>query len=163
MATRDSFTSKEWDVLAKTPDAVCLAMIAAQEGGAVEERNAFFEAWKASSEQPFSDNQLVLTLIRGRDAAGEDIAFEAQYEEAFSDMEASPTREAALAYCRSAGQLLRGKGDTDDFDAYRQWLLFIAEHIAQSSKTGGFLGIGGKAVTDSEQDLMNDIVAALKG
>jgi hypothetical protein len=163
MATRDDFTSKEWEVLAKTPDAVCLAMIAAQEGGAVAERNAFFEAWKVSSDQPFSDNQLVLTLIRGRDALGGDIAFEAQRDEGYSSMDAGPTRETALAYCRSAGDLLRGKGATDDFDAYRQWLLFIAEHIAQSSKTGGFLGIGGQAIAPAEQDLMNDVVAALKG
>jgi hypothetical protein len=138
-------------------------MIAAQPGGTVAERDAFFEAWKVSSDQPFADNQLVLTLIRGRDAAGEDIAFEAQYEEAFSEMAPGPTREAALAYCRSAGQLLRAKGTTDDVDAFRQWVLFIAEHIAQSSKTGGFLGIGGKAIAPAEQDLMNDIVAALKG
>lgn len=163
MASRDSFTSKEWDVLANTPDAVCLAMIAAQEGGAVEERNAFFEAWKVSEEQPFSDNQLVLTLIRGRDAAGEDLAFEASTSEGFSSMEAGPTRAAALEYCRSAGQLLRAKGTTDDFDAYHQWLLFIAEFIAQSAKTGGFLGIGGKAISDSERDVMNDVTAALKG
>lgn len=163
MASRDSFTSKEWDVLATTPDAVCFAMIAAQEGGAVQERQAFFDAWEASGGQPFSDNQLVLTIIRNRDPDGEEIAFESQYTEAFSSMEAGPTREAALAYCRSAGQLLRAKGTTEDFDAYQQWLLYIAEHVASSSKSGGFLGFGGKAISDSERDLMNDCVAALKG
>jgi len=163
MATRDSFSSKEWDVLAQTPDAVCMAMIAAQEGGTVEERNAFFKAWDASADQPFSDNQLVLTLIRSRDAGSEELAFMASADESYSSMQAGATREAALAWCRSAGELLRTKGTTEDFDAYRQWLLFIAEHIAQSSKTGGFLGIGGKAISNSEQDLMNDIAAALKG
>ncbi len=163
MATRDSFTTKEWDVLANAPDAVCLAMIAAQEGGAIEERQSFFDAWEASSDQPFGDNQLVLTILRTRDPKSDEMAFLAQRDEAFSSMEAGPTREAALAYCRSAGQMLRDKGTTADLDAYRQWLLFIAEHIAQSSKSGGFLGIGGKAISTSEQDLLNDIAAALKG
>lgn len=163
MATRNDFTSKEWEVLANAPDAVCLAMIAAQAGGAAAERNAFFEAWKISSDQAFADNQLVLTLIRGRDMVGEDIAFEAQREEAYSAMEAGPAREAALTFCRSAGELLRAKGESADFDAYHQWLLFLAHRIAQSSKTGGLLGFGGTAITDAERDLMNDITSALKG
>lgn len=98
MATRNSFTSQEWEILAKTPDAICLAMIAAQAGGAVEERNAFFEAWKISADQSFADNQLVLTLIRERDALGGDIAFEAQRSESFSALEAGATREAAMQF-----------------------------------------------------------------
>ncbi len=163
MATRNSFTSQEWDVLAKTPDAVCLAMIAAQAGGAVEERNAFFEAWKISADQVFADNQLVLTLIRERDALGGDIAFEAQRSETFSALDAGVTREAAMQFCRSAGELLRAKVGAADFDAYHQWLLFLAHRIAQSSKTGSFLGFGGQAVADAERDLMNDITTALKG
>lgn len=163
MATRDDFTSKEWEVLAKTPDAVCLAMIAACGGSAVKERDAFFEAWKISADQAFGNNQLVLTIIRGRDMVGEDIAFEAQRDEAFSALETSPARDAGLSFCRSAGELLRSKGDSADFDAYHQWLLFLTHRIAQSSKTGGFLGFGGTAVSDAERDLMNDITAALKG
>jgi hypothetical protein len=163
MASRNDFTSKEWEVLGNTPDAVCMAMIAAQAGGAVAERNAFFEAWKISADQAFANNQLVLTLIRARDALGGDIAFESQRDEAFSSMEAGPTREAALLFCRSAGELLRAKGDAADFDAYHQWMLFLAHRIAQSSKTGGFLGFGGTAVSDAERDLMNDLTSALKG
>lgn len=163
MATRDDFTSKEWEVLAKTPDAVCLAMIAACAGSAVKERDAFFEAWKISGDQAFANNQLVLTLIRGRDMVGEDIAFEAQRDEGYSAMDAGPTHDAAKAFCRSAGELLRAKADGADFDAYQQWLLFLAHRIAASSKTGGFLGFGGVAVSDAERDLMNDITAALKG
>lgn len=163
MASRDDFSTKEWEVLGNTPDAVCLAMIAACGGSAVAERNAFFEAWKISADQAFGNNQLVLTLIRDRDALGGDIAFEAQRNETFSAMEAGPTREAALSFCRSAGELLRAKGDAADFDAYQQWLLFLAHRIAASSKTGGFLGFGGQAVSDAERDLMNDITAALKG
>lgn len=150
-------------MLAQTPDAVCLAMIAACGGSAVKERNAFFEAWKISGDQAFANNQLVLTLIRGRDMVGEDIAFEAQRDEAFSALESSPVRDAALAFCRSAGELLRAKGDASDFDAYQQWLLFLAHRIAASSKTGGFLGFGGQAISDAERDLMSDITSALKG
>ena len=42
-------------------------------------------------------------------------------------------------------------------DAYRGFVLGIAERVAHAHKTGGFLGFGGKKVSDAEAAAIEEI------
>lgn len=48
-----------------------------------------------------------------------------------------------------------------DATAYRNMITAVAQNTAAAAKEGGFLGIGGKQVSDEEQAALNDISAAL--
>ena len=61
-------------------------------------------------------------------------------------------RRARAAVDRMPGQ---------DADEYRLWVITIAQKVAEASKEGGFLGIGGKRVTADETVALKEIAEAI--
>jgi hypothetical protein len=49
-----------------------------------------------------------------------------------------------------------------DADAYRSFLVGIAERTAQAAKEGGFLGFGGEWVSKDERTVLNRISEAVE-
>jgi hypothetical protein len=49
-----------------------------------------------------------------------------------------------------------------DAAAFKGWLRQISQHVAEAAKEGGFLGIGGVAVSDAEKATLAEISSALK-
>ncbi len=49
-----------------------------------------------------------------------------------------------------------------DATAFKSWLRQISQHVAEAAKEGGFLGIGGVAVSDAEKATLAEISSALK-
>jgi hypothetical protein len=49
-----------------------------------------------------------------------------------------------------------------DLDAYKAWLAECAEKTSQAAKEGGFLGMGGKRVTEEEQAAIARVKSALE-
>lgn len=155
MASRDDFTDAEWQVLATAPEAVGLAVLAADPVGAVEERTAMFEAWRQSAAQPFADNQLVLTLIRNRDAWGEEMRLRTAREETLSSLPPDRTKAWAVEQCRQAMALLETKGAPEDRESYGRWIVYLAEHVAEAVQ-----GRGGR-VDPAERAVIDEVAAAL--
>ncbi|BCX05569.1 MAG: hypothetical protein KatS3mg053_3507 [Candidatus Roseilinea sp.] len=156
MASRDDFTDAEWQVLATAPEAVGLAVLAADPVGAVEERTAMFEAWRRSAEQPFADNQLVLTLIRNRDAWGEEMRLRTSREEALSSLPPDETRAWAMDQCRQAMALLEAKGAPEDCESYGRWIVYLAENVAEAVWSGR------SRVDPAERAVIDEVAAVLK-
>jgi hypothetical protein len=46
--------------------------------------------------------------------------------------------------------------------AFKGWLRQISQHVAEASKEGGFLGIGGVSVSEAERATLAEISSALK-
>jgi hypothetical protein len=49
-----------------------------------------------------------------------------------------------------------------DASAFKTWLRHISQHVAEAAKEGGFLGIGGVAVSEAEKATLAEISNALK-
>jgi hypothetical protein len=49
-----------------------------------------------------------------------------------------------------------------DAAAFKGWLRRISQHVAEAASEGGFLGIGGVAVSDAEKATLQEISSALK-
>jgi hypothetical protein len=49
-----------------------------------------------------------------------------------------------------------------DATAFKTWLRQISQHVAEAAKEGGFLGIGGVAVSEAEKATLAEISSALK-
>jgi hypothetical protein len=49
-----------------------------------------------------------------------------------------------------------------DATAFKTWLRQISQHVAEAAKEGGFLGIGGVAVSEAEKATLTEISNALK-
>jgi hypothetical protein len=66
-----------------------------------------------------------------------------------------------LERARSATDLLGAKAGPGEAAAYRHWLVSIADQVVNAAKSGGFLGIGGSWVSESERRFVDELSVVL--
>jgi hypothetical protein len=77
------------------------------------------------------------------------------------DRSALPQRaETAL---REALRVLEEKATPEEVEAYREFVLKVAETVARAHKEGGVLGIGGKEISESEQAALDELAGVVRG
>jgi hypothetical protein len=59
-----------------------------------------------------------------------------------------------LGEVREAVGVLDRRAKPEEAEAYRAFLLYVANSVAEAAREGGFIGIGGKRVSDEEQRLL---------
>ena len=57
--------------------------------------------------------------------------------------------------------LLDEKAAPEDVQAYKEFVLSVGRAAAEAHKEGGFIGIGGKPVSDEEQAALDEIRGVL--
>jgi hypothetical protein len=62
---------------------------------------------------------------------------------------------------REAIGILSGKATPEEVDDYKRFVMTVAQTVAAAHKEGGFLGIGGKPVSDAENRALDEISTAL--
>lgn len=150
MTSKADFNAKEWSTVVDGPLYAGLRVIAAERGGTLRESLAMGRVYQAARERQ-GDSPLLDELIKAPptidpqrlEAAGGDIS--------------SVTSE----HLRAAMSILEGKGTRAEVDAYKTFVMTVAQAVAEAHKEGGFLGIGGKAVSEAEDQALDEISAAL--
>jgi hypothetical protein len=69
--------------------------------------------------------------------------------------------QSMTEYVVNTAGLVTSKSQADG-EAYRQWLVYLAEKTAEGSKEGGFLGIGAVRVSDKEKAALAALAQALE-
>ena len=64
---------------------------------------------------------------------------------------------AILDERRSVYALLEERVAPEDVDDYREWMRTAAQRAALAAKEGGFLGFGGKRVSEREQEMLETL------
>lgn len=158
MGIRDNFTPEEWKSLLKAPMLVSYAIAGAApsgEEGFIQEMSAVADAIIEGGQQAAKESLL--------EAVVADIVANA------GDNQRGPTekisvgdiKNRALDNCHSLAALLQAKASPEEADAYKRWLLAVAQKVAAAAKEGGIFGFGGKQVSESEVATINEIAAAL--
>ena len=62
---------------------------------------------------------------------------------------------------REAISILEQKATPEEVDAYKRFVMTLAQAVASAHKEGGFLGIGGKEISDAENQALDEISTAL--
>src|SRR6516162_3503628 len=70
-------------------------------------------------------------------------------------------KEKCVEILRQAAAVIDAKAP-GDAAAFKGWLRQISQHVAEASKEGGFLGIGGVAVSEAEKATLAEISNALR-
>jgi hypothetical protein len=73
---------------------------------------------------------------------------------------AAPTKDGLIAMIKAGAAAVQAHSPADA-QSYRSTLMAVAQATAEASKDGGFLGIGGKLVSDDEQKALDAIRTAL--
>jgi hypothetical protein len=148
MTTKAAFNAEDWAVITTAPALTGLFVAAAERGGNLRESVALSRAYaEARQRQPGELLQDVLSTAPSLDAehrpkTPEDI------------------RRAALDQLRRAVRTLDRLARDEELVEYKRFVYALAQSVAAAHKEGGFLGIGGTAVSPGEQAAL-DAVAAI--
>ena len=151
------FTPEEWSLLRDTPHLVAAAMASAGHSGLIGTlKEAMTACQKAYAGQAGS-----CTLVQELSIPEEVKTGQAAVRElvplSSASAAAEQLRQAAVQHFNAALQLLHAKQATADAGSYRQWVMEIATAVANAAKEGSFLGLGGKRVSDAEEELLAEL------
>jgi hypothetical protein len=149
MTTKAEFNAEEWSRVVQGPPTAGLIVITAQKGGTLRESLSLGKAY-AEARQQHGENELLDAIVA---------------EQPQIDPQRYPSpeelRQNGLASIREAIELLEQKATPDEVDDYKRFVVNLAERAAHAHKEGGFLGVGGKEVSEAEQAALDEINAAV--
>ena len=162
MADKSNFTPDEWKALLQGVIAAGIAITAAEPSGLWGLLKEGFAggAVMAKAKTDPSTNGLVKAVVDDFGAA-EGSAARDGLKARFKQSKPAEIKEACIATLRQAAAIVDAKAP-GDAAAYKAWLQQISQHVAEASKEGGFLGIGGVPVSDAEKATLTEISSALK-
>jgi hypothetical protein len=150
MASKADFNAEEWTTIVEGPVLAGMRVVTAGRGGTIRESLAigkvYGEARRAHGESPLLD-ELVSSPpgVDPQRVGGE------------GDLGA-----ASAERLREALRLLGEKGAPEDVEAYKRFVLSVARAAAEAHKEGGFVGIGGRQISEDEQRALDEIEAVLE-
>ena len=150
MTKKAEFNAEEWETLVEGPVLAGMRVVTADRGGTIRESLAmgkvYEEARKRHGESELLDELVSSPPVVDQQRAG-----------AAGDL-SSVTGERL----REALGLLEQKASPEEVEAYKRFVLSVSEAVANAHKEGGFLGIGGKQVSETEQAALDEIAATLQ-
>ena len=158
MTTKKDYTTEEWNTLTMAPLNVSTYMITADMSamGAMRELKALSKELKHPN-PPETAQELVTSLVA-------DIQAEAKNKEPVetpATEEGQDPREPARQGLRQTAVLLNDKCTTEEAAGFKQWLVDVAQTVAEADKEGSHFGMGGVRVTEKEKEAMAEIEAML--
>lgn len=190
MSNKASYTAVEWELVAGLAPMVAAAASIADGVtviGTVREMDAGIRAMQAGITE-YADNELITAILT--EMVEVDEAATGESAEPHLDAAAMPAEVAVssasvvdatatvaapgvdandpeafihetVANAMQVREILAAKSSPEEAEAYKAWVMHVLDVVINRSKSGGFLGIGGTRVGESEAKFKVDIAAAL--
>jgi hypothetical protein len=149
MALKADFNAEEWSTVVEAPPLVGLWVVSAGRGGTIRETLAISKVY-AAARQRQGQSELLDSLLSSRPTI-----------ERGGLKDAEDFARASSGRLREALRILDEKATIEEANAYRRFVLAVAEAAAEAHKEGGFIGIGGKRISDEERVALDEIEAIL--
>jgi hypothetical protein len=160
---KSSFTPDEWKVLLESVMAASIAITAAEPGGLwglLKESFAGGTELAKAKMDPSTDALIKAIVNDFGTAEGRTITRDG-LKDKLKGAKPAEIKDKCVDILRQAAAVVDAKAPSDAA-AFKGWLRQISQHVAEASTEGGFLGIGGVAVSDAEKATLADISSALK-
>lgn len=143
MTGKADLTPEEWQTVAEAPPAAGLAVATAQRGGTFRESFALAKAYSEAR------------VDHGPSALLDDLLAERPKIKREHAHSAGELKDDALRQLREAVAIIRAKGAPEELEAYRGFVLGLADRVAKAHKEDG------AAVGLQEQAVIDEIRASL--
>jgi hypothetical protein len=150
MTKRAEFNAEEWSTVVDGPIYAALRVIAASHGGRLRESLAMGRAYQDARAR-HGQSELLDDLVKSPPAIDAEEVRHAQ----------SNIAEVATRKLRDATGIVGAKATPAETDSYKKFVMTVAQAVASAHKEGSFLGIGGKEITDAENQALDEISTAL--
>lgn len=161
MSLQERFTEKEIFLLTNTPLLIGTVMSLADNSGmgTIKEMLASSKTYiEGTKEHP--DNAIitgVLPLSKTKEMRQKTLSRLKQLQIDSSDR----FYEQLIEDAKKVSGILAEKATAKETEEYKEWAMSIAENVATAAKEGGFLGMGGTRISDSEIKVFEQIAVAL--
>ena len=163
MPEKSNFTPDEWKLLLESVTMAGIAVSAAEPSGLwglLKESFAEGSALLKAKMDPGADALIKAVVADFETAEGRSAARDG-LKEKLTGIKPTEIKAKCIETLRQAGAVVDAKAP-GDAAAFKGWLRQISQHVAEASKEGGFLGIGGVRVSEAEKATLNEISSALK-
>jgi hypothetical protein len=150
MTRKADFNAEEWSTVVEGPLYAGMRVISADRGGTLRESLAMGRVYQAARAS-HGESELLDELIKSPPAIDP-----SRLQEAGGNMST-----VASERLRAAMAILEAKATPEEADSYKRFVMTVAQAVAGAHKEGGFLGIGGKQVSDAENQALDEISVAL--
>jgi hypothetical protein len=150
MTRKAEFNAEEWSTIVDAPLYAGMRVISADSGGTLRETVAMGRVYQ-EARQHHGESELLDELLTSPPAIDPN-----QLRAAGGDIGALASNQL-----REAIGILEAKATPSEVDAYKKFVMTVAQAVASSHKEGGFLGIGGKPISDAENQALDEISSAL--
>jgi hypothetical protein len=150
MTHKADFNAEEWSTVVDGPLYAGMRIISADRGGTLRETLAMSRAYQ-DARQRHGESELLDELVKSPPSIDPE-----QLQKAGGDIGTLTTQ-----HLRGAMSILEAKATPAEVDAYKRFVMIVAQAAAGAHKEGGFLGIGGKQISDAENHALDEISNAL--
>lgn len=149
MTRKAEFNAEEWATVVNAPLYAGVRVISAERGGTLRETAAIGRVYQQARER-HGESELLDELVSTPPA------IDPERMRAAGDVAAASTQQL-----RNAMAILEAKATPAEIDDYKRFVMTVAQEAAAAHKEGGFLGIGGKPVSDAENRALDEISSSL--
>jgi len=163
MADKSNFAPDEWKLLLESVTMAGIAVTAADPSGLwglLKESLAESGALVQAKMDPAA-NPLIKAVVADFETAQGRRAARDGLKEKLAGSKPAEIKARCIETLRQAGAVVDAKAP-GDAAAFKGWLRQISQHVAEAATEGGFLGIGGTAVSEAEKATLTEISSALK-
>jgi hypothetical protein len=150
MTKKADFNADEWSVVVEAPLLAGMRVIRADRGGALRESLAMGRVYQEARAQ-HGKSELLDELVASQPAIDPSHAKASR-----EDIAASVAERL-----REAMRIVEEKATPEEVDGYKRFIMSVAQAAATAHKEGGFLGIGGKQISDAENQALDEISTTL--
>jgi hypothetical protein len=150
MTRKADFNAEQWSTVVDGPLYAGMRVIAADRGGRLRETLAMGRVYQ-EARQRHGESELLDELMKSPPSIDPE-----QLQKAGGDIGTLTTKQL-----RDAITILEEKATPAEVDAYKRFVMTVAQAAASAHKEGGFLGIGGKQISDAENQALDEIANAL--
>jgi hypothetical protein len=150
MTRKGDFNADEWSTVVDGPLYAGMRVISAGRGGTLRESLAMGRVYQ-EARQHHGESELLDELVKSPPSIDPD-----RVREAGGNIAIVTSQQL-----RDAIGILEAKGTPPEVDAYKRFVMTVAQAVASAHKEGGFLGIGGEEISDAENQALDEISGAL--
>jgi hypothetical protein len=162
MANKQNFKPDEWTKILESTMLAGMAVSAAEPSGlwgALKEAFASSSAL-AAAKSDVGSNELIKAVVADFETKEGRSAVQEALRQHLAGAKPADAVQRSLANLREVSTILNSKAP-QDAAGFKAWLQAISKNVAEASSEGGFLGIGGVQVSDTEKATLADISKAL--
>jgi hypothetical protein len=150
MTRRADFNAEDWSIVVNGPLYAGMRVISADRGGTLRETAAMGRVYEEARAR-HGESELLDELVKSPPSVDPD-----RVREAGGNIAALVSQQLG-----EASRIIEAKATPQEVEDYKRFVWTVAQAVARAHKEGGFLGVGGKPISDAENQALDEISTAL--